>query len=433
MGGRRRRMQRARGGRVVGVVIRHHLLQMAVVEHRAGLDRGPAIGLQPLAAIGEDPHGGFDEEMRPLLGGGAVPILGVMQDLQKLCPHEPAGGRGRREEQRPRAIVEGDGLDHLGHGAAQHLARQRQAGALRRLGDAVGHAAHIEVAAAAAADLVEDRAELELRQRIALPQQMAVGGDEDAGQLRIAAQLVAGGLDLPRQGPADGDPAERQILRRGHQGRPGNAPVAGLHIGHAPDGGGHAELPAGDALGHEEDRLDLLGLGVMDEAGPAAADAGVGGQGHGQGEIAGDGGIDGRAAAREHIAGDQRRPRLIRGHGAGEALTLPLPISMGPMPELLPPQPGMPERARARRRSCGRETKNLALWANRSKDDMRKRCFSLLAAASAPLDAPPAGWAAGQAPSSIRDGEGETSIRAQATPLFPAPRPRVRTRGRKTS
>jgi hypothetical protein len=180
----------------------------------------------------------------------------------------------------------------------------------------------IEIAAAAAADLVEDRAELELRQRIALAQQMAVGGDEDAGQLRIAAQLVAGGLDLPRQGPADSDPAQRQILRRGHQGRPGNAPVAGLHIGHAPDGGGHAELPARDALGHEEDRLHLLGLGIMDEAGPAPTDAGVRRQGHGQGEIAGDGGIDGRAAAREHIAGDQRRPRLVGSHGAGKTAHL---------------------------------------------------------------------------------------------------------------
>jgi hypothetical protein len=52
---------------------------------------------------------------------------------------------------------------------------------------------------------------------------------------------------------------------------------------------------------------------------------------------------------------------------------------------------------------------------------MRKQLISLLAAvtlASASLDAPPAAWAAGQAPSSIRDAEGETTIRAYATPLF---------------
>src|SRR5215469_11289534 len=52
--------------------------------------------------------------------------------------------------------------------------------------------------------------------------------------------------------------------------------------------------------------------------------------------------------------------------------TLPLPIVIGPIPELPPPQPGVPERARIKRKSCGREMKDLALPANPSKHDMRK-------------------------------------------------------------
>src|SRR5215467_10623707 len=56
--------------------------------------------------------------------------------------------------------------------------------------------------------------------------------------------------------------------------------------------------------------------------------------------------------------------------------TLPLPIVIGPIPEFPPPQPGMPERARIKRRSCGREMKDLALPANPSKHDMRKQLIS---------------------------------------------------------
>ncbi len=295
---------------------------MGILEQRAGRDGAAAVRLQPLAAIGIDPHGGLDEKMRALAGRGALPVLRVGQDLQDLGPHHPARGRRRREEESAGAVVEGDRLGDLGHGRAEHVAGERQAHGLRGLGQAIGDAALIEVPAPAAADLVQDRAELDLDQPVSLGQEVPVRGDEEPRQLGIGAQLVAGGLDLPRQRPADGDALERQAFGRRDQRGPGHPSVAGLQQGHRPDIARQAELPAGHALGQEHHRIDLLRLGVVNEAGAASAEPGARWQRHRQREIAGDGGIHRRAAAGEHVPGHQGRPRLVRRHGAREAAGL---------------------------------------------------------------------------------------------------------------
>src|SRR5215471_436208 len=100
--------------------------------------------------------------------------------------------------------------------------------------------------------------------------------------------------------------------------------------------------------------------------------------------------------------------------------TAPLPISTGPGSEL--PQPCPTNRTSEKRNSCGQKTKDLALWANPSKADMRKQLISLLAAAAVAatplLPLPEA--RADDTPSLVRDAEIETTIRAYATPIFTA-------------